>query len=241
MDEDEMIIGTLCWFNEPVAFLDRCVRSLGSVVDHLLAVDGRWKHCGDGLPARSPEQEYETIREAAIAIGLPCTIVGPNIDARTGEPVPWQSQVEKRARICDIAVALGADWVLVIDGDEWVMRAGDFRAQLEETDRYVAYVDMIRTTGCRPGDRSQSGRVRRLFYTASGLTVDRAHNGYRTLEEPPRWLQGDSAYVKLEKALDLSKTIALGHAYGARGGEREALRMDFRMRRRDKLLERWAA
>ncbi len=233
-----MIFGTLSWYGEPVEFLDRCVRSLAGVVAHLLALDGRWQHFGDDLPARSPENEWETIREAAQAIGLPCTIVGPNTDAQTGEPVPWKSQVEKRAKMCDIAVALGAEWVFVIDGDEYVSRLmPGLRDALDVTDRDVALVEMIRPP--LPGGQSYAGKIRRFYSCAQGLTIDKAHNGYRTCELKPRWLHGDSAYARLEKPADLSDYLTLTHVHAGRPADREEARRAYRSARRRLLFEEW--
>jgi hypothetical protein len=219
-----MIVGTLSWYMESPAFLERCIRSLAGIVDGLIAVDGRWQHFNDGGPVLSSDQEVEAIESAAKEIGIDLLLV------RRKEV--WKDQVAKRAFMCEATMALGADWMMVIDGDEYVAQAeSGLRDALAETDKLVAEVGCLTTTASVQGTNA----IRRIYSTAHGLTVYHWHNGYRTLDG--RWLQGNGAFVPLEPTVDLSAQILLHHEHFNRSPERNDLATAYRRARRELQLE----
>jgi hypothetical protein len=126
------IVAGLCWYDEPSAFLERCVASLAGVVDEVVAVDGAWRWFPGGLALSPPDQE-EALRRTAREHDLPLRVVVP-------ESV-YESQVTKRAHMMELA-GENADWVLVIDADEYVARchAGRVRAGLEATGDLIGIV-----------------------------------------------------------------------------------------------------
>lgn len=105
------VTAVLQWYDEPPELLDRCIRSLAVVADHLLAVDGAYARFPGGKPASSPEQA-EAIRMAADAIGLDCTVLVPDR--------LWAGQVEKRDVMFGLA-SIDSDWVLPVAADEIVV------------------------------------------------------------------------------------------------------------------------
>lgn len=220
-----MIVAALCWFNEPVPFLQRCVKSLAGVADHLVAYDGPWEHYPH-TTLRSTTEAWQIARAAA-SIGLPYEIDSRGV---------WESQVAKREALMAEARQRG-DWVLVIDGDEWIhdARPYELRAALDSLPGDVVMVGCSVSEAGAPFERPNP--IRRLYRSASGVTVETAHNGYRTADG--RWLHGDSARVPLEPAVDLSRLLMLRHERGNRGGERDAARLAYRKRRRELDLETW--
>lgn len=214
------IVAALPWYDESTAFLDRCVRSLEGVVDVLVALDGRWQLYDEDAPVLSHWTQSHAIARAADAITLEHYVyMGPTV---------WQSQVEKRRALMELASEQG-DWVLVIDADEYVASSypGHLRPALKETELDVATVLCTRLLGDMP-----TRRIRRLF--RKHTSVERAHNGY---VYEGRWLHGDSARVHLEPALDVSGWLELHSSSGMRDPSREAKSLEYRQRRRVARLE----
>lgn len=227
------IVACLSWYSEQPAMLDRCVRSLAGLADELVAFDGRWQHFDDGaVSPLSDISELDAIERAADAAGLSRLVV------RVDEV--WSSQVAKRAAMCEAALASGADWMLVIDADEFIASADAEKARgvLAATDGDLAPRLVAQVRCAQVNQPKISGPIRRIYSTRGGLTVERAHMGYRTRDG--RWLHGDHAFVSLEPALDLSSMIFLHHDVLGRDPERKNLRLDYRTERRTRHLESWA-
>jgi len=217
----------LCWFDEPVELLERCVRSLWWA-DDLVAVDGRWEHFGaDDAPALSSDAEAEAIERAAKEVGLQLLLIR--------QKAVWPSQVAKRDFMAQAAFALGADWPFVIDADEYVsnVELGMLRSALEATALDVATIMHRRGAPAQQGPRP----IRRLYRASTRITVGPAHNGWRTADG--RWLSGDTARVKLEEPLDLSAYLEIHHPFGERSGERERTDALYCSARRRLHLEAW--
>lgn len=223
------LVAALAWYQEPVEFLDRLVRSLGGVVDELIALDGRWRLFDDGASCfLSPAVQADTIAVAAEAVGLPVTF-GLVADV-------WDSQVAKRDRLMRLAADLG-DWILVVDGDEYVESCDpvELRAELELADVNVATMMTVPKTPEARTLRTPEP-VRRIYRATPSLHVETAHNGYR---DDTGWLHGDSAYAKLIAPARTAPFLAMAHQGRARGEERNALAMTYRMERRAARVEAW--
>lgn len=216
------ICAALAWFDEPVEFLDRCVRSLEGAADELLALDGAWKYQPNAAMFSGAEQE-ETIWEAARAISLPLRVSIPH--------AMFESQVDKRIALMEMA-AERADWVFVIDGDEYVTYAESetLRRDLASTELlcgYVAFKNLNRGE-VMPGTTPHSGLNRRLY--KAGTTVKTVHSGYM--------YEGLNLLVS-EEALDLRHCLALEHDNVNRGRERNQAARDYRVARSQYRAEMW--
>lgn len=216
------IAAVLPWYDEPEAHLDRCVRSLAGVADMLIAVDGRWQHFADDRPILSDWRQAHAIAHAADAVALDhYVLMGPKA---------WASQVEKR-NVCMALASEEADWVLVIDADEYVAEADpvELRRALELTEHDVATV-LSRDLS----QRKPPSPMRRIF--RRGTAVVTAHNGYNLAG---KWLHGDRAHVRLEEPVDVSPWLVLHDDYGSRDEERLMLKRDYRQARQRHRLEAW--
>ncbi len=217
----------LCWFDEPVELLERCVRSL-AWADDLVAVDGRWEHFGEvDAPALSSDAEAEAIERAAKEAGLQLLLIR--------QKTVWPAQVAKRDFMAQAALALGADWPFVIDADEYVAAVdpASLRMALMTTDRDVATVMHRRGAPAQQGPRP----IRRLYRASTCITVGPAHNGWRTADG--RWLNGDTARVPLEEPLDLSSYLEIHHPLGERSRARQRTDELYCSARRRLHLEAW--
>lgn len=227
------IAAALVWYDEPLESLDRCIRSLAGVADTIIAVDGRWDGFADETLPWSPIEQTELLDNLALELELRLHLI---VETATR---PWSSQIAKRAHAYYEAAA-HADWVLVIDADEWIEHKSDrFRERLDEVD---AKGDLVATIACRTetGPMASMGTrpLPRLFSTRYGLTVSIAHNGIQTLDG--RWLAGDHAYVNLETSSDLSADLRIFHDQGKhRPKSRELADREYRRHRSRAKLEKW--
>jgi hypothetical protein len=226
---EQRLAAALCWFDEPEEFLTRLVRSLAPVCDALVAFDGRWDLMpGDGDV--SPDGQLETLERVAAAVQLPAHVVSEG---------PWGSQVEKRDALMAAAAEQG-DWVLVIDGDEYLDAAhiSRLRAALAKTTAAVAQVSLRILN--RQWPYSELGPMlvtqRRLF--RAGARVDGpAHNCYRRDDV---WLAGDPAVLELAPALDVTGMLTIEHENQARPAHRREAAGRYRRARRGAQLEAYA-
>lgn len=217
------ICAALSFYDEPPAFLSRCVRSLAGVVDELVAVDGAWRYqpLVDGRHVSSPDQ-VEPIWEAQ-QVGIRTRLVIPE--------GLYESQVVKRQQLMALA-AEDADWVLVIDGDEYVSEKDPdtLRRELAETDLLCGYVGFknLNRGETMPGTTPHSGLNRRLY--KAGTTVTTVHSGYM--------YEGRNLLVS-ESALDLRHCLALEHDNVNRGHERNQRARAYRLARSQYRVEMW--
>jgi hypothetical protein len=225
----ERLVAALCWFDEPEDFLARLVRSLAPVCDAVVAFDGRW----DLMPGDqdlSPPAQTAALERTAAEIRLPVLV------AANG---PWGSQVEKRDALM-AAASEEADWILVIDGDEYLDEAHPrgLRAALAAADENVAQVT-LRTLN-RPWPHSELGPMvatqRRLFRAGTRLHGP-AHNCYG---RAGTWLAGDPALLELTPALDVSRMLTIEHDNQSRPGRRRDAAVRYRHARRGAQVEAYA-
>ncbi len=146
------------------------------------------------------------------------------------EPASWRSQVEKRDELMQLAADKG-DWVLVIDGDEYLEPiSGDaLRLALAVTDLDVAHIT-LRTLN-RPWPWRElplMQTVARRIYRAGTRLAGPAHNDY---EFAGRMLNGGTRDL-LAPSLDLSAVMTINHDNRARPQARDAAAQDYRRARR---------
>jgi hypothetical protein len=227
-----VICAALAWFDEPVEFLDRCVRSLAPLCDRLVAVDGRWElYPGDEWA--SPPEQAEAIAEAAAAAGL-------EVDLQ--RHLGWASQVSKRDYVMERA-ARGADWILVVDGDEELesitaLTAIRIRAELAATELDVAQTMTVPLNKPWPYSAMPvHERPVRKLYRAGTRVPGPAHNAYAL---DGRWLLGDTTHVALEPALNLSADVRIRHDNQNRSAERNLAAKRYRRARQEARIEAWA-
>jgi hypothetical protein len=221
-----IVTACLAWYAESPATLQRCARSLGGLCDVLVAAGGRW----DGFPevaGDDPDVQAAALEQGCREAGIFSSIAWTR--------APFASQVEKRTELMRSA-AIGTDWLLVIDADEYVVHADadTVTELLEETT-----ADAAQLTGIRVPLTPSSARRpwRRIYRASTGVTLRHAHNGYVTTDG--RWLYGDPAHVTLEPVLDLTEHLLLAHDVEARSAERKAARADYLRDRRDRQTETW--
>lgn len=208
------ICAALAWFDEPPGFLDRCIRSLAGVVDELVALDGRWQdHPGQAFV--SSDANVAEVNVAAREAGIWTMPMRPSR--------PYTSQVEKRQDLMRFA-SVNADWILVIDADEYVSWANPLllRAALAQTPLEVGYVGFrnLNRGEIMPGIPLNAGLNRRLF--RSGTTLKTVHSGYMR--------DGRNLLVS-EDAADLRGCLSIEHDNVNRGPKRNEASRAYRRNR----------
>lgn len=193
------IVAALSWYAESPAWLAGAVASAGRLCSHLVAVDGAYALFPQGRP-RSSSAEHDAIREACSGAGMGLTLHVPS-------DVWWGNEVEKRSFLFSLCMQVcepDVDWIFVFDGDDIVRKVpGDVCAQLAQTDRAVAEVQMVtmydpQASGVVTQKASQPRRM--LWKALPGLRVERNHwtyvagdgDGYRCLFGPP-WAEPEDA------------------------------------------------
>lgn len=224
------IVAALAWYAEPVPFLERLVESLAGVVDTLVAIDGRWDLFPGGEPSSSDE-EILAIEEASARVGLDLVM--------ESDGVVWRSQVAKRDYLLEAAAGEHADWILIVDGDEFVTHAEPetLRAELAATELNVALAMTVPQNVTWPyRDLPTNPRPVRRIFRAGTRMPGPAHNAYRFGDE---WLMGDLAHVMPADALDLSAQLHVAHDNRNRGKERNLAAKEYRRARRERRVEAW--
>lgn len=216
------VAAALAWHDESPEFLDRCVRSLGGVCDELVALDGAWQLFPGGSPA-SPREQEDAIWEAARDTGL-------TVRVRTPLEV-FESQVEKRQVLMAMA-GDEADWVLVIDADEYIAQAdGDsVHAALEVASESVGIVthrNLHQGWTAENPDPPRAGMNRRLY--RSGTTVITVHSGYVR----------DGEYLHVADPVDLREALTIEHDNWNRGDSRNERSREYRRARERERVEVW--
>lgn len=216
------VVAALAWFDESPEFLERCVGSLVGLVDEVVALDGAWRHFPDAAP-RSSIAEHAAITRTAAAANIVPTVRSPK--------GIWESQVQKRAALMELA-SVNADWVFVIDADEYIASSdGDAaRYELAYTDLLCAYVTFrnLNRGETMPGTTPLSGLNRRFF--RAGTTVRIVHSGY---------MHGDRNLLVTEDAHDLSRLVELEHDNVNRGPDRNERSRQYRRARDSHGVEQW--
>lgn len=224
------IAAALAWYDEPVEFLSRMVSSLVGNVDELVAFDGRWHGMPGDSDVSALEQAVE-LEERGSELGLKVTVI--RNAGRTAPTTPgaicWDSQVAKRDALMTEAGDC-ADWILVIDGDEFLQVRGDLHTKLTDVQAAAAAVTIISMN--RPWPlrdlAPMSCRSPRLFH--AGTRVSGRHNGYLF----------DGVPADLNQ-IDLSNEVTIWHDNQARPPERRAAAQTYRRTRRIEGLELAAA
>lgn len=211
----------MAWWDEPVEFLTRLVGSLAGVADALVAFDGRWAEM-PGERDLSGVEQSDAIHGVAGKVGIVSEVWA-------GAPLDWGSQVEKRDALMRRAGELG-DWVLVVDGDEFVQARGDLHGALAAApaDAMSGLVTLIAMNRPRPWSHlaPMASTQARLF--RSGVTVPGpAHNDYAL----------DGVPVRDLPKVNLSNSVTVWHDNNARPDERREAAQAYRRARRELALE----
>ena len=132
----------ISWYDEPDEWLQRAILSIAPLVDHVIALDGRYRRFQPEAPASSPRSNREAIRQACHAAGVELTMPEAQV---------WPTQCEKRTEMFRLAEQAGVvntaeqrngDWLLVIDADEYAIHldAAPLRHALETTRSHTCMV-----------------------------------------------------------------------------------------------------
>lgn len=195
------IIGLLSWWNEDAALLYNAVNSFSGVIDHLVAVDGRYGSLSASEATSGPDN-YGAIMSVAAAQNIGLTI--------HRQVHAWQGdEVEKRTRMFELAEPLveDGDWYCVIDSDEIAQKVpDDLKGALEVTDKLAADVKLF-------DPQKAPENIRILFKALPGLHCQDNHFTYVAGDGTVVWGNefGGPSTPRPVDALDLSDEFHVLH------------------------------
>lgn len=211
------IIGLLSWFDESPTWLAATVSSMARVCDHVVALDGRYKHYEDDR-LQSGIAQVDAVVEAARASGMGLTLhTAPRV---------WDTEMQKRThlfRLGALEAVTFEDWFFILDGDEVLLHCSDRVVDtletlardrvnvgatriIEETDPYA---DEARARISRGGDIPYvySSPTPRFWRVLDDMRVDQCHYYYTGIDERGKRV----ALWGQQKTLpDTGETIVLG-------------------------------
>lgn len=213
-----IVTAAMSYYDDDLALLDRCLRSLPLVADRLVVCDGRYARYMPDAPAGSPPEHLTFIRSTCKEIGLPVTIDKPRR--------VYAGQVEKRSRLLELA-SQGSDWIVGVDADHIFHGVQvSFRDELESLDEHDA-VDLTYFTPLnrsRPLKESAAGLwheslagdyaiITAVFRALPGLRVEDRHWWYSGLKNGKRvWVWGGDARYQRVKVHMLKAPMLIEHA-----------------------------
>lgn len=206
--------------------LFRNVRSFGKLADHVIAVDGRYKH----FPApydTSPCDQQDAIRAACEDGHMGLTVHDPSGAWEGGE-------VEKRAAMFELALTKATahrDWFLIVDADVGLGECHGEQARMVLAEANADAAD-VTCEGIRPdGKVMHTVTHRGMFRALPGLTCKWMHMLYVT-ESPTRFLWHTPACrISDEPTANLTQLVTIQHRNLDRGADRAwASRMYYRKR-----------
>lgn len=204
------LVAILSWYDESPTWLSHVVAGAARAgCSHVVAVDGPYA-LYSATDRTSGVEQHDAIVRACHASGLGLTLHVPD-HAFIG------NEIEKRNLAFRVAeqVTTEDDWLLVVDADMVVTRAGRLLDDLADTNYEVATVQLVdrfdwHTDDGRsvlPPDAKAAQKTatahRALFRARRGLEVVNAHYIYRFFDgEDYRYLWGPQS-LDLEPALNL--------------------------------------
>lgn len=209
------IIALLSWYDEPIAWLERCITSLTRAgVTDLVAVDGAYALYPDAQPSSDPLQRL-AICNTAHQHGIRYRIHTP--------PEAWAgNEVHKRNFLFEYAETQTrpqpGDWYLVIDADEHIIEAPqDVPARLAGSPFDVAAVT-LREPGHPLGTMIYPTHPK-FFRAIKGLRTVTNHYTYTLPDGRKLW--GNAKTDRLEPRHDLT-TVTVEHCNQLRHTDRRS-------------------
>ena len=223
MSAKPRVIGLLSWFEELPEFLVATIRTAAPLIDHLVAVDGRYAHF-PGDTAVSESEQYAAIIHVCRDVGISLSV--------HSQPGPWATELEKRTamfRFGETYAEPGRSWYWILDGDEFTTQLDitpDEILALEHDAAEVRFID--------PAEQADI-RLRNLFRALPGLHVgsDSQPNHYTFIAGDGRVLWGRGEV----DGADLGARITMQHANHLRDEMRRQAGQAYYLRRTELALE----
>lgn len=200
-----IVAAALSYFDDDLALLDECLRSLPVVADKLVVADGRYERFEPGGSVSSPKAHLDFIRATCKEIGLPVKI---DVARKV-----YAGQVEKRSRLLALA-SEGADWIVGVDADHvlhgirYSVRHEIERLEDEDVVDVQYYTPMnyerpIKESAAGLWHESLAGDyaiITGIFRALPGLRVEDRHWWYSAMKNGKRvWCWGgDSRYQRVK-------------------------------------------
>lgn len=227
------IIGILCWFDEPEAWLYDCVVTYAEEagVDHVVALDGAYRLFPHDHHL-SPQGQVEVIHRAAEKAGIGVSVYRP--------PRAYENnEIEKRTLSFQHAAEFsqaGTDWWVWMDADQKVVEAPDLKRELAATDldaaevRFVERTDLAKVLGgvnldmgFEPEYMEYKTPVRCLYRADPSLHVRGSH--YMYVNGRGQWMWAGYTGLPVEPAVQTNMVVE--HRSSSRSPENVAVKQAY--------------
>lgn len=225
------ITGLLSWADEKPLWLMAAITAIAPLLDHLVAVDGKYILYPGAIdePSSNVEQSVAVL-EAAAANNIGLTLHRPK------EPF-YGNEVEKRNLTVQLAHSIKqteADWVIVFDGDMVARKfdPGYVRYDLEKSDCAVAQYALYESP-----DSAGFTLLRSVYRVLPGLAYGPSHYSVsvETNDDSRAWLWGNPNFQKpYVDAVDISHSLKFDHRRNQRNPDRSSKANEY-YRQRDSL------
>ena len=228
MTDSPIIVAALCWYDEPVHSLNRCIDSLAGFADKLVSMDGPYAHYPSVAKVSHPWQRMALAEAAQVN----------DIEHAVAKMPDGATQAGKRTALYRHAASLAgrSGWVLIIDADEEL--TGDYLAAIDELARIGAGFDAATVTSVTSGAASAQPRLLRAMDAITcgpeyhGMLSASDPNGTRVrIRDRREILEREHPRPRRAREIDLGKMLTITNHTNDRPDERKKAKREYVRRR----------
>ncbi len=226
-----IITAALCWYDEPIESLERCIASLAGFATNIVSLDGPYSLYPHTAPRSSDEQRH-AIDEAAREARIPHASILPDDEPPT--------QAAKRTKLYRAAANRAGrnGWILIIDADE--VLSGDCAAALDEL---AGMGDGFDCATVKSITGNAPSRQPRLLRAMDALTCGPEYHGMLSASDPDgrrvrirdrrEILECEHPRPRRAREIDLGELLTITNYTNDRPDDRKAAKREYVRRRTD--------
>lgn len=228
MTANPVIVAALCWYDEPVHSINRCIDSLAGFADKLVSMDGPYAHYPSVAKVSHPSQRMALAEAAHVN----------DIEHAIAKMPEGATQAAKRTALYRHAATIAGPhgWVLIIDADEEL--TGDYRAARDELTRIGDGFDCATVSSVTSGAMSAQPRLLRAM---DALTCGPEYHGMLSASDPDgkrvrirdrrEILEREHPRPRRAREIDLGKLLTITNHTNDRPDERKKAKREYVCRR----------
>jgi len=226
--DSTVIVAALCWYDEPIYSLNRCVDSIAGFATKLVSMDGPYAHYPSVAKVSHPAQRTALAEAAQVN----------DIEHAIAKMPDGATQSGKRTALYRHAASLAGPhgWVLVIDADEEL--TGEYHAARDELTRIGDGFDCATVSSVTSGAMSAQQRLLRAM---DALTCGPEYHGMLSASDPDgkrvrirdrrEILEREKPRPRRAREIDLSRYLTITNHTNDRPDERKKAKREYVRRR----------